>query len=173
MTTTGSPSATVYLMVSGAVSAYRAPEFVEALEKRFERIITVPTPNAMRVISPRDLVRVPKNNVVESYFDERILPRPLRGPVLFAPCSFNSLNKLAHGVADNLALSITHEMIGFGEHVTVALSLNAPLFAHPIVRQSITTLAAWGVTVVEPKEDGQGLMLAATADIVSAMTARL
>jgi hypothetical protein len=25
---------------------------------------------------------------------------------LFAPCSFNSLDKLAHGIADNLELSV-------------------------------------------------------------------
>ena len=36
------------------------------------------------------------------------------GVVLFAPCSFNSLNKLAHGIADNLPLSLVAEAIGRG-----------------------------------------------------------
>ena len=162
-------SDTVYLIISGAVTAFRASEFVAALSQRYARVITVQTPNAMRLVSPRDLARIPNNNVVESYFDERILPRPVRGPVLFAPCNFNSLNKLAHGIADNLALSITHEMIGFGERVTVALSLNEPLFAHPIVRQSIATLVGWGVTVIEPKDAGQGLTMAPTTEVLAAM----
>ena len=161
-------SNTVYLMISGAVTAYRATEFVAALSQRYSRVITVQTPNALRLISPRDLARIPNNHVIESYFDERILPRPQRGLVLFAPCSFNSLNKLAHGTADNLALSITHEMIGYGERVTVALSLNEPLFAHPIVRQSISTLMGWGVAVVEPHDAGQGMMMAPTDDVLKA-----
>ena len=118
---------TVYLMISGALTAYRAPEFVAALSQRYERVITVQTPNAMRLISPRDLARIPNNHVVESYFDERILPRPEPGPVVFAPCNFNSLNKLAHGIADNLALSITAEMIGYGLPVVIGVSVNAPL----------------------------------------------
>jgi len=38
--------------------------------------------------------RVP---VVESYSDVAVRPQPPSGVILFAPCSFNSLNKLAHG----------------------------------------------------------------------------
>jgi phosphopantothenoylcysteine synthetase/decarboxylase len=152
-------------MISGATTAYRAPEFVAALSQRFERVITVQTPNALRLISPHDLRRIPNNNLVESYFDARILPRPTPGPVLFAPCNFNSLNKLAHGIADNLALSIAAEMIGFRQRVVVALSLNEPLFAHPVVGQSIATLRRWGITVVEPMDVGSGPMMAPT-DIV-------
>jgi phosphopantothenoylcysteine synthetase/decarboxylase len=155
-------------MISGAATAYRAPEFVTALSEKYERVITVQTPNALRLISPHDLRRIPNNNLVESYFDERILPRPTPGPVLFAPCNFNSLNKLAHGIADNLALSITAEMIGFGQQVVVALSLNEPLFAHPIVRQSIAALVSWGVIVVEPQDAGQGLMMAQTEMVLKA-----
>ncbi len=158
-------SDTAYLMISGAATAYRASQFVAALGQRFVRVITVQTPNAMRLISPHDLRRIPNNHLVESYFDARILPRPTPGPVLFAPCNFNSLNKLAGGIADNLALSITAEMIGFGQPVTVALSLNEPLFAHPIVRASIKRLGEWGVRVVEPQDVGEGLMMAPT-DVV-------
>jgi len=161
-------SDTAYLMISGAVTAYRAAEFVAALGERFACVITVQTPNAMRLISPHDLRRIPNNHLVESYFDARILPRPTPGPVLFAPCNFNSLNKLAHGTADNLALSITAEMIGFGQPVTAALSLNEPLFAHPVVRQSIATLRSWGVRVVEPQDLGEGLMMAPTEAVMRA-----
>lgn len=163
---------TVYLMISGAISAYRAYEFVAALDPRYERVITVQTPNAMRLISPRDLARIPKNHVVESYFDERILPRPTPGPVVFAPCNFNSLNKLAHGIADNLALSITAEMIGHGQPVVVALSLNVPLWNHPQARASVATLRSWGVRVVEPQDVGEDLTMAPTDVVVRALDSK-
>ncbi len=163
-------SDTVYLMISGAITAYRAPEFVAALSQRYARVLTVQTPNAMRLISPRDLARIPNNHVIESYFDERILPRPTPGPVVFAPCNFNSLNKLAHGIADSLALSITAEMIGFGQPVVVALSLNAPLWNHPQARASVATLRSWGVQVVEPKDAGEGLTMAATAVVLELLS---
>ena len=83
------------------------------------------------MIAPRDLADVDGVQVVESYFDLAIRPRPPRGVVLFAPCSFNSLNKLAHGIADNLALSVAAEAIGRGTPVIVGPSLNQPLLDHP------------------------------------------
>ena len=153
-------------MISGAITAYRATEYVAALRARTARVITVQTPNAMRLISPLDLARIPGNHVVESYFDPQILPRPQPGPVVFAPCSFNSLNKLAAGISDTLALAITAEMIGYGQRVVVGISVNPPLFAHPVVRQSIATLRSWGVRVVEPRDEGQGLTLAPTSVVL-------
>ena len=97
----------------------------------FATVIALPTPNASRVVAPRELADVDGVQVVESYFDLGIRPRPPRGVVLFAPCSFNSLNKLAHGVADSLALSVAAEAIGRGTPVIVGPSLNAPLLNHP------------------------------------------
>ena len=166
-------SGTVYLMFSGAISAFRVPEIVAALCTRYERVLTVQTPNSMRVVSPLELARVRGNAVVSGYFDPQILPRPTPGPVLFAPCSFNSLNQLAAGSAENLALAITAEMIGFGQRVVVGLSVNEPLFAHPIVRRSIETLRSWGVRVVEPQDTGRGLMLAPIDALIAALIAEM
>ncbi len=106
--------------------------------------------------------------VVESYFDIAIRPRPPCGVVLFAPCSFNSLNKLAHGVADSLALSVAAEAIGRRTPVIVAPSLNRPLLAHPMAQASLATLPRWGVRVVPPVDDGSGAgpRLAPTAQLL-------
>ena len=108
------------------------------------------------LISPRELADINGVQVVESYFDLAIRPRPPRGVVLFAPCSFNSLNKLAHGIADNLALSVVAEAIGRGTPVIVVPSLNAPLLAHPEARASLSKLSTWSVTIVPPVDEGDG-----------------
>ncbi len=104
------------------------------------------------------------------HLDERILPRPEPGPVVFAPCNFNSLNKLAHGIADNLALSITAEMIGYGLPVAIGVSVNAPLWAHPQAKASVAVLRSWGVKVVEPQEAETGLMMATTETVLAALS---
>jgi phosphopantothenoylcysteine synthetase/decarboxylase len=135
----------------------------------FQTVIAVPTPNASRVIASRDLADVERVRVVESYFDSVIRPRPPRGVVLFAPCSFNSLNKLACGIADTLTLSIVAEAIGRRTPVIVAPSLNQPLLAHPAAPKSLRTLDSWGVTIVPPVDDGDGPRLASTADIMDAV----
>jgi hypothetical protein len=42
-------SDTVYLMISGAITAYRAPELVAALSLQFKQVLCVQTPNAARL----------------------------------------------------------------------------------------------------------------------------
>lgn len=159
-----------YLIVSGTTTASRCPEILRGVVGMgFQTVIAIPTPHASRVVAPRDLAEVAGVTVVESYFDVAIRPRPPRGVVLFAPCSFNSLNKLAHGIADTLALSVAAEAIGRRTPVVVAPSLNQPLLDHPIARASLGTLPTWGVTVVPPAMDDGGPRLAATARLLEAI----
>jgi phosphopantothenoylcysteine synthetase/decarboxylase len=159
-----------YLILSGTTTAARGPEILAGLVALgFDKVIAIPTPNASRTISSRELADVPGAQVVESYFDLSIRPRPPFGVVLFAPCSFNSLNKLASGIADTLALSVTAEAIGRRTPVIVAPSLNQPLMDHPVAQASLKTLPSWGVTIVPPVDDGQGPRLAPTGQLLDAV----
>jgi phosphopantothenoylcysteine decarboxylase len=159
-----------YLVLSGTSTAARCPEILRGLVGLgFSTVIALPTPNASRVIAPRELADVEGAQVVQSYFDLAIRPRPPRGVVLFAPCSFNSLNKLAHGIADSLALSVVAEAIGRGTPVIVGPSLNAPLLNHPQAQASLKTLPSWGVTIVPPVNKGEGPRLAPSAALLDAV----
>jgi Flavoprotein len=150
-----------YLVLSGTTTAARCPELLRGLVGLgFSTVLAIPTPNASRVVAPRDLADVKGAQVVQSYFDLAIRPRPPRGVVLFAPCSFNSLNRLAHGIADNLALSVVAEAIGRGTPVVVGPSLNAPLLNHPVAQESLRKLSGWGLTIVPPVDEGEGPRLA-------------
>ncbi|MEZ4522643.1 MAG: flavoprotein [Thermomicrobiales bacterium] len=162
---------TLYVVVSGAGTARRIPELIELLSPEFDRVIVVPTENARRVISQRELALLDRVDVVDSYFDETIQPYPPEGIVLVAPCTFNSLNKLAAGIADTLALSIVAEAIGRETPVVVAVSVNPPLYAHPRTAASIETLRSWGVTVIEPAHEDGWATLAGNLDIVRAVLA--
>src|SRR5580658_2293151 len=172
MSTTGGSERfdVAYLVLSGTTTAARCPEILRGLVGLgFATAIALPTPNASRLIALRELADVPGARVVESYFDLAIRPQPPRGVVLFAPCGFNSLNKLAHGIADNLALSLVAVAIGRGTPVIVAPSLNAPLLAHPQAQVSLKTLPTWGVTIVPQVDEGNGPRLAPTEQLLDAV----
>src|SRR5580704_17776212 len=159
-----------YLVLSGTTTAARCPELLRGLVGLgFATVIAIPTPNASRVIAPRDLADIEGAQVVESYFDLAIRPRPPRGVVLFAPCSFNSLNKLAHGIADSLALSVVAEAFRHETPVIVGPSLNQPLLDHPMARASLKTLPSWNVIVVPPADECDGPRLAPTARLLDAV----
>jgi phosphopantothenoylcysteine synthetase/decarboxylase len=167
------PLQLAYLIVTGTTTAARAPDLVRGLLRFVPAVVTLTTPNASRVIAARDLSIIEGNRVVESYFDAAILPRPPLGLVLVAPCSFNSINKLAAGIADNLALSVAAEAIGRGTPVIVALSLNEPLLRHPQTQDSMATLRSWGVSIVPPQDDGTGPRLAPDEVIFAEVGRRL
>jgi phosphopantothenoylcysteine synthetase/decarboxylase len=167
---TGERFDVAYLVLSGTTTAARGPEILRRLvDQGFATVIAIPTPNAARVVAPRELADVAGAQVVQSYFDLAIRPRPPRGVVLFAPCSFNSLNKLAHGIADNLALAVTAEAIGRRTPVIVAPSLNAPLLAHPVAQASLKALPGWGIEIVPPVDNGEGPRLAPTETLLAAV----
>ena len=159
-----------YLVISGTTTASRCPEVAAGLVRLgFGSVIIIPTPHASRTVNQRELADVGGAQLVESYFDLAIRPRPPFGVVLFAPCGFNSLNKLAHGIADTLALSVVAEAIGRRTPVFVAPSLNQPLFDHPMAQASLRILPSWGVTVIPPVDDGQGPRLAPTDQLLDAV----
>jgi phosphopantothenoylcysteine synthetase/decarboxylase len=162
-----------YLIVSGAATARRVPDLIALLAPNVPGLLTVLTPNAQQIIAPRELALVPGHAIVESYFDDAILPRPKDGALLVAPCSFNTLNKLAQGIADSLALSISAEAIGRGTPVVVAISVNDPLWDHPRAQESVATLRSWGVVVLDPVADENGHLTLAPASVIADRVAAL
>ncbi len=131
------------------------------------RLVVIPTPNAARVVSVREMVlalppELP-HRVVESYVDDAILPSP----------PFDSLNKLAAGIADNLALSVVAEAIGRGTPVIVAMSVNVALWNHPRARASAAVLREWGVDVIDPAPDGEVITMAPDDVLIERVRGRL
>ncbi len=160
-----------YLIVTGASVARRTPEVLRALAPGAGRLLTLLTPGARRVVSPRELALVPGHRIVESYFDDAVLPRPAPGVVVIAPCTFNTLNKLATGIADNQALSIAAQAIGRRTPVIVAIAVNTPLWAHPRAQESAAALRTWGCTVLDPVT-ADGRLAMASPETIATMVRR-
>jgi 3-polyprenyl-4-hydroxybenzoate decarboxylase len=180
-----------YLMITGAgVAGDVAPPLIEGLAARFPSVLIVPTPNASRVVNLRDIARVNERlaaeravaepgkvavQIVESYFDPAILPRPPHGLVLVAPCTFNSLNHLAAGLSPNLPLAIANEAIGRRTPVVIAIACNEPLWAHPAAPASAARLREWGCAVLDPVPvtTGTGVGLPSVEAILAAVDGAL
>ncbi len=123
------------------------------------------------MVAPRDLADVAGAQVVESYFDAAIRPRPPLGVVLFAPCSFyfNSNKPRPTHRRQPPRLSTVAEAIGRGTPVIVGPSLNAPLLKHPQAQASLRLLPSWGVTIVPPVDGGEGPRLAPSEQLLDAV----
>jgi phosphopantothenoylcysteine synthetase/decarboxylase len=75
-----------------------------------------------------------------------VLPPP--DAFIIAPATFNTINKLATGISDTLALGLVNEGIGMGLPVIAVPWPNVDLARHPAFQRSVALLRKWGVTVV-------------------------
>ena len=69
--------------------------------------------------------------------------------LLVAPCTANTLAKLAHGLADNV---LTEAALAHRGPTLVAPAMNPRMWSHPATRANAETLRARGVVLVGPDE---------------------
>lgn len=77
--------------------------------------------------------------------------------LVVAPATFNFVNKLAAGIADDYALGVVAEAIGMGKPVAVLPWVNSALADRAPFLRAVADLRGEGVTVrYEPHEPGAG-----------------
>jgi phosphopantothenoylcysteine decarboxylase/phosphopantothenate--cysteine ligase len=159
----------IYLVVTGASSARCVPDLIKALTEFNLPIYTLLSESAHQIISPYNLADIPDHQLVSSYFNPALLNGRQPGLTLVVPATFNTLSKMAQGIADNLPLSLVAEAIGAGWPVMVVPGMNQNLANHPQMAKSIKTLREWGVTVMESHLERELLMMASLEEIIVAV----
>ena len=64
------------------------------------------------------------------------------------PATFNTVNKLAVGISDTLALGLVNEGVGLGLPIIAVPWPNAALARHPAFQRNVALLREWGVRVI-------------------------
>jgi phosphopantothenoylcysteine synthetase/decarboxylase len=159
----------IYVVISGASAARIVPQLLQELVQFELPVYTLLTENSREIISPYHLADVQNHQLIDSYFDPALLNGRQPGLTVVAPATFNTLNKIAHGIADTLAHSLIAEAIGANWPVIVAPSMNQALANHPQVAQSLKNLERWGVKVLEPHQEDELLMMASVEELVASI----
>ena len=135
----------ILLGVSGGIAAYKACELTRLLVKAGHDVVPLVTDGAKRFVTEETflaLARRPKN--------EDLYPHLTRADLLVvAPCTANTLAKLAHGIADNV---LTEAALAHRGPVLVAPAMNPRMWAHAATRANVETLRARGVELIGPDE---------------------
>lgn len=163
----------LFLFVTGAGSCVRVPDLIREFVARNVTVYSVLTPAVATVSPTAPLMDVPGNHWIHEYRQPPLDVYPF-GTLLVAPCTFNTFNKVAHGLADNLATAMIADGLGAGCPVVIAPSMNHGLWAHPQTERSGQRLRQWGCTIVPPTVDDEpapygSVTMAPTAEIVQAV----
>ena len=107
------------------------------------------TPTGIRFIDPAELERLTGEPVRSEYrMPGTGSPVPAADAVLACPLTFNSVNKFANGHADNFAVGLLCEMVGYGVPVVVVPHCKPQLASHAAFGTSLETLRGMGVRVL-------------------------
>jgi phosphopantothenoylcysteine decarboxylase/phosphopantothenate--cysteine ligase len=137
--------ARILLGVSGGIAAYKACEVCRLLVKAGHEVVPLVTPGAERFVTAetfRALARRPAAEDVYLHLTRADL-------LIVAPCTANTLAKLAHGLADNV---LTEAALAHRGPMLVAPAMNPRMWSHPATRANTETLRSRGVTWVGPDE---------------------
>ena len=135
----------VLLGVTGGIAAYKACELCRLLVKEGHDVVPLVTPGAERFVTAetfRALARRPQGDDVYLHLTRADL-------LVVAPCTANTLAKLAQGLADNV---LTEASLAHRGPVLVAPAMNPRMWSHPATRANAETLRARGVVLVGPDE---------------------
>jgi len=160
--------AALFLFVTGAARCVQAPELIRALVAQGFTVYSVLTPNVAQVTAPAPLMAVPGNHWIHAY-QQTPLERYPFGTLLVAPCTFNTFNKIALGLADNLATAMIADGLGAGQRVLIAPSMNRGLWAHPQTVASLARLQSWNCEIVSPTVTADKVTMAPVAEVVAAV----
>jgi phosphopantothenoylcysteine decarboxylase/phosphopantothenate--cysteine ligase len=137
--------ARVLLGVTGGIAAYKACELCRLLVREGHDVVPLVTPGAERFVTAetfRALARRPPGDDVYLHLTRADL-------LVVAPCTANTLAKLAHGLADNV---LTEAALAHRGPFVVAPAMNPRMWSHPATRANTEALRARGVVLVGPDE---------------------
>jgi phosphopantothenoylcysteine decarboxylase / phosphopantothenate---cysteine ligase len=137
--------AKILLGVTGGIAAYKACELTRLLVKDGHDVVPLVTRGAEEFVTAKTfnaLARRPGGGDPYPHLDRADL-------LVVAPCTANTLAKLAQGIADNV---LTEAALAHGGPILVAPAMNHRMWSHSATRSNVRALVKRGVELIGPEE---------------------
>lgn len=148
----------VALLVTGGIAAYRTPILARNLRRQGADVVVFASDEGLRYVARDTLEWASRNPVVDRLTAraEHLSDEAPFDAFLVAPATYNTLNKIALGVADSVATAVLASALGRMERgdaaVLVAPTMHGSLHTS-ILTASLERLDGLGVRVIPPRED--------------------
>jgi phosphopantothenoylcysteine synthetase/decarboxylase len=166
----GRMSQVLHLVISGAPAPEGLPRLARLCQDAGWQVAVFATPAGLRFADPVALGELTGTPVRSEYRMPGSGARtPAADAVLACPLTFTSVNKLAQGIADNMAVSLLCEAVGYGVPVTVVPHCKPQLATHPAFGASVAALRSMGVRVLYDPGAPYERRMPAWADVVASL----
>lgn len=146
----------ILLGVTGSIAAYKAADLASRLTQAEAQVDVILTSAAEKFVTPLTFQSVTGRKVytdIELWGGEAHVLHVGLGHaadlLVIAPCTANTLAKLAYGLADNL-LTIT--ALAVGCPLLIAPAMDGGMFAHPATQDNLKKLVERGAYIAGPAE---------------------
>jgi len=140
--------------VTGSIAAYKAAYLIRLLVKEGAEVKVIMTDLAKEFITPLTLATLSNNPVLVDFFNpengswnNHVEMGIWADAYLIAPATANTIGKLAHGICDNLLLTI---YLSVRCPVFIAPAMDMDMLRHLATQENIQKIAARGNIIIEP-----------------------
>ena len=147
----------VLLAVTAGIAAYKAAFLVRLFIKSGADVRVILTPEARDFVTPLTLSTLSKNPVEWQFSEENgtwnnhVELGLWADFMVVAPCTANSLSKMADGASDNLVLAT---YLSAKCPVYIAPAMDLDMYQHPTTKENLNKLISFGNKII-PAESGE------------------
>lgn len=140
----------IILAITGSIAAYKTPQLVRLLVKAGARVKVVLTPAAADFVSPLALATVSQHPVFTSVssgaeWNNHVALGRWADLLLVAPCSANTLAKIANGICDNMVLAV---YLSAACPVAIAPAMDEDMWLHRATQRNLEEVEAAGHYII-------------------------
>ncbi len=157
----------ILIFVSASIAVYKILTLIRLLRKEGALVRVIATKNTLKFVTPLSFETLSNTTLLhddnenwtihDTSFNSNIHEPPLNhigyakwaDLALFAPASANSINKLSHGIADNIYLSCALALPNIPK--IIAPSANTFMLENKATQNSIRILKEYGYTIIDSR----------------------